>query len=81
MALTATVSPVMKADIMQSLNMCPNDTTVIERLPNKPNIRYTVRVTPKNVEEVVSPVITDFAERGKHAKKTIIFCRTYGDFN
>ena len=81
MALTATVSPAMKAAIMQSLSMCPDDTMVIERLLNKPNIRYTVCVTLKDVEERVSPVITHFAERGKHAKKTIIFRRTYGDFN
>ena len=81
MALTATVSPVMKTDIMQSLNMCPSDTVVIEMLPNKPNIRYNVHVIPKDVERILSPVITDVAKRGTHAKKTIIFCRTYSDFN
>ena len=80
MALTATVSPLMKTDIMQSLNMCPDDTVVIERLPNKPNIRYSVHVVPNDVETILSPVITDVAQRGKHAKKNI-FCRTYGDFN
>ena len=81
MALTATVSPAMKSDVMRSLSMSPDDTVVIEKIPNKPNIRYDVHVMPKNVEEILSPLITDIAEKETRAKKTIIFCRTYSDFN
>ena len=61
--------------------MSPDDTVVIEKIPNKPSIRYDVHVMPKNVEEILSPVITDIAGKETRAKKTIIFCRTYSDFN
>ena len=80
MSLTATVSPAMKSDVMRSLSMSPDDTVVTEKIPNKPNIRYDVHVMPKNVEEILSPVVTDIAEKETRAKKTI-FCRTYSDFN
>ena len=73
MALTATVSPIMQTDIMQSLNICSDDTVVIERLPNKPNNRYSVHVVPKDEQTLLSPVIADVAKRGKHAKKTQSF--------
>lgn len=54
---------------------------MIESISNKPNIKYTVCVAPKGVGEILSPVIADIEERGTYAKKTIIFCRTYSDFN
>lgn len=81
MALTATVSPAMKHEIMDSLSMSLSETLVIEKIPNKVNIQYDVCIMPKDVSEIVSPVVSDIRHFGIHATKTIIFCRTYTDFN
>lgn len=61
--------------------MSLSDTLVIEKILNKVNIRYDVRCTPNDVSEIVSPVVADVKACGIRAKKTIIFCRTYTDFN
>ena len=81
MALTATASPAMKQAIMDSLSMPVSDTLVIEKIPNRVNIRYDVCSAPKDVSEILSPVVAAIKACGIRARKTIIFCRTYTDFN
>lgn len=81
MSLSATVSPAMKTKIMESLSMSMNDCVVIEKIPNKPNIRYDVKPVPKDVSTILAPIVADIKQNGTLAKKTIIFCRTYVDFN
>lgn len=82
MALTPTVSPAMKHEIMDSLSMSPSDTLVIKKIPKKLlNIQYNVQSVPKDVSEIVIPVVADIKACGIHAKKTIIFCWTGTDFN
>ena len=59
MASTATVSPTMKQEIMDGLSMLVSDTILIEKIPNKVNIRYEVRSAPKDIAKMFSPVIAD----------------------
>ena len=81
MSLSATVSPLMKGKIMESLSMSSSDCVVIEEIPNKPNIKYTVQKMPKDACTLLSPILSDIQENGLNAQKSIIFCRTYADFN
>lgn len=80
MAWTATVSPAMKHEIMDSLSMSASDTLFIKKIPKKLlNIQYNVQSAPKDVSEIVFPVVADIKACGVHAKKTIIFCWTGTD--
>ena len=81
MALSATVSPAMKNEIMESLNMPKNDSVVIKRVPNKPNIKYAVQISPEDIREILSPVISDIRANRLHAKKMIIFCRDFNEID
>lgn len=79
MALTTTASPETKRVILNSLEMV--DAFVLERIPNKTNIKYTVCPMPKDLSEVLKPVLCDVKINGLAAEKTIVFCLTYHDFN
>ncbi len=80
MALTATATPATRASIMASLCMDKDSTTIVEKLPNKTNIRYKVEKKPKEIADILHPVIADIKARGKEATKTVVFCRTYSDY-
>ena len=79
MALTATAAPDTKTVILQSLEMIGS--FVVEKLPNKKNIKYMVHLIPKDFTPILEPIIHDVKSKGFAAEKTIIFCRTYRDFN
>ena len=48
MALTATVTPSTRLSIMSMLCMDKDDTFVIEKVPNRLNIKYNVQLKPTN---------------------------------
>ena len=74
MALTATVSPSKRKLIMKLLNLCEDETVIIEHSPNKKNIMYEVRKKPKDKEsaftiEVASCLINSlYAEDAFYVK-------------
>ena len=77
MALTATASRRTRKVIQKSL--CMLDCSVVLKVPNKLNIRYTVRVKPDDVRIALQPLVHGLCQHGKNAEKCIIFCRTYDD--
>lgn len=77
-ALTATASPETICKIKD--NLCMEDPYVVRELPNKKNIKYAVFKKPRNILDVLMPIIFDIRNKGIHSKKTIIFCRTYNSY-
>ena len=53
------------------------DCSVALKVPNKLNIRYTVRLKPDDACIALQPLVHGL--HGKNAEKSIIFCRTYDD--
>ena len=80
MALTATASPENKKTIMTKLAMDEEHCFIIEKLPNKLNIKYVVQPAPETFTEMLHHLIEEVEVNGKCAKKTIIFCKSYSDF-
>lgn len=77
MALTATVTPASRKVIMKTLCLYEDETVIIERLPNKKNIKYEVRKKPKDMEQVFITLVQQVQKFGENTPKTIVFCRTY----
>ena len=76
MALTATASASNKI-IMQKLCMEEDKCTVIEKLPNKPNMKYAIRMASDGIEQMLLPLVQYIQAHGKATKKTILFCKTH----
>jgi len=77
MALTATATSKTRKLIQESLCMI-NCSTVL-RIPNKVNINYLVQSKPPDCLTALEPILLDLQRNGKHATKSIVFCRTYED--
>lgn len=74
-ALTATASPENKNNSMEEEHCF-----IIEKLPNKLNIKYIVQPAPETMIEMLHHQIEEVEVNGKCAKETIIFCKSYTDF-
>lgn len=77
MALTATASRATRKVIQE--NLCMFNCSVINKVPNKLNIKYTVQRKPEDPVTMLKPLILDVVARGVNADKCIIFCPTYTD--
>lgn len=51
--------------------------SVIQKPPNKLNIKYRVQTKPENPLSVVMPLVNDIVCNGTNADKCIIFCPSY----
>ena len=77
-ALTATVSLRSIRTIME--NLCMLQPCTVRELPNKPNIKYVVRLKLESIDMALLPIIHNIKKNGIRAKKTIIFCSTYASY-
>ena len=76
-ALTATATKATREFVQRCL--CMTNCFVIQKLPNRLNIKYTVQPKPDDVAIALSAVIDDIAAKGIAAEKTVVFCRTYAE--
>ena len=79
MALTATASTSNKKVIMQKLCIEEGKCAIIEKLPNKPNVKFIVQTAPDSIEQMLLSLVLDIQTHGKATNKTILFCKTYSD--
>ena len=79
MTLTATASTSNMKVIMQKLCIEEDKCAIIEKLPNKPNIKFIVQTAPDSIEQMLLPLVLDIQTHGKATNKTILFCKTYSD--
>ena len=49
---------------------------MIEKVPNRLNIKYNVQLKPTNIEAALSSLVYSVQEHGIKTPKTIIFCQT-----
>lgn len=77
MALTATANLTTRAIVIESLDM--QGCHVISRLPDKPNIFYSVMMKPDNYLDMLQSLIDDLCRNGVLCNRCIVFCRTYDD--
>ena len=78
MALTATATVKLRKSVIQKLAM--KGCKVISKLPDRPNIRYSVKPMP-TVMVMLQPIIEDIQNNKSNASRRIIFCRSYSDTN
>ena len=53
------------------------NTTIIQKLPNKLNIKYSVYPKPDDPLSILMSLADDIASSGMDAKRCIVFCPTY----
>ena len=53
---------------------------IVEKLPNKLDIKYIVQPAPDTMAMMLYPLIEDVQAHGKCTKKTIVFCKSYTDY-
>lgn len=80
MALTATASLRTRQLIMNKLHMDEKESAVVEKVPNKLNIKYFVRYPRDDITTELQDIVSDIKANGKDTHKSIIFCRTYPDY-
>ena len=75
---TATASKTTKRRIFEILRLNPLTTQIIEKDPNKDNIRYMVNYVDNDwrLGDVFHNVITDVKQESVNTQGTLIFCRT-----
>ena len=73
--LTATAT---KRDIFQTLNLNMKSVLVIERSPDKPNVRFDVHYLENKIplEQIFSAIIDDVRVKRSSTTRTVIFCQT-----
>ena len=77
MALTATTTERVKEDIMKYLQLSEEDTDVVFRSCDRPNIFIEFQKRQSSDYEVsLDWLITHFKEKGVSSKKIIIYCRS-----
>ena len=79
MALTATATRSTREAIQKSL--CMTNCCVISKLPNKLNIKYSIKTKPEDPADILMGIVKDVAEHGIAADKCVVFCPTYSDCN
>jgi ATP-dependent DNA helicase RecQ len=76
MALTATSTKKVKVDIMEHLQLMEDNTDVIFKSPDKPNIFLEIaKKESTEYETCLSWLIEHIRVKGSNSKKTIIYCR------
>ena len=75
MALTATATKASRRAIVKVLRMV--QPAVIALSPNKPNIKYTVKLNTISLEEAFAPIVEKLRHKRRNFDRTIVFCRTY----
>ena len=75
MALTAIATNETRNKIITALEM--DDCKVIAMIPNNTNIYYAVIPLPTSPMYILSTLIEEICAKGREAKRTIIFCRSY----
>lgn len=77
MTLTATSTKKVKDDIMEHLQLADDDTDIIFKSPNRPNIFIEVRKKESTDYEVALKWLIDHIKKnGQNSKKTIVYCRS-----
>ncbi len=76
MALTATATKTTRQQVRRWLGMVRP--LIITESPNRPNIKYMVRI-PTNLEETLAPLEEEVKRRRMNMDKVIVFCCTYDD--
>ncbi len=66
LALTATVTGVVRSSVIKSLNMI--DCCVVSESPNKPNIMYSVQRCSSILEDDFMSVVEDLTKHSVKAK-------------
>ena len=77
-ALTATASKSTKHKIFESLSLMKNSTFVLERNPDKPNLKFYVQYVKKDLEIslLFDFLIEEIRKQKTECERTIIFCQT-----
>ena len=73
LATTATVTSLMRDDIIDKLDMA--GCCVVSESPDKPNICYEV-VRKKTIEEDFECLVKDVAENGIKAQRVVVYCQS-----
>ena len=78
MALTATSTPEVKKAILNTLCLQEDDTTIVARVPDRPNIFLgkLVRASSETIAESLKDVIDHIRVKQAEAKKMFVFCRS-----
>lgn len=77
MALTATSTKKVKADIMTHLHLLDEDTEIIYKSPDRPNIFLQFKKKESTDNEVCLKWLIDhIRNHGIKSKKTIVYCRS-----
>ncbi|CAG2238573.1 recQ [Mytilus edulis] len=74
-ALTATSTKSMHSEILKKLQMKPNGTKTISKLPERTNITYSLKKSSKSVHEL-EWLLKDLKTNSVKTKKTVIYCRS-----
>lgn len=75
--LTATSTKKVKGDIMEHLQVMEDNTDVIFKSPDRPNIFLEiVKKESTEYETCLSWLIEHIRVKGSNSKKTIIYCRS-----
>ena len=75
LTLTATSTKKVKDDIMEHLQLADDDTDIIFKSPNRPNIFIEVRKKESTDYEVALKWLIDHIKKnGQNSKKTIFYC-------
>ena len=77
MALTATANLATRTVVIESLDM--QGCHLICKIPNKPNIFYSVFEKPDSYLDMLQSIIDDLCTHGVKCDRYIVFCRTYDD--
>ena len=73
LATTATVTSVMREDIIRMLDM--DGCCLVSESPDKQNITYEA-VRKNTIEEDFSSVVRDLAERNIKARRVVVYCQS-----
>ena len=74
LAATATVTDMMRRDIVDKLDM--NGCKMVSESPNKPNIFYAVQRRSENLEDDMSFIVADLSANSVKARRVIVYCRS-----
>ena len=75
MALTATATRSTRQAVVRVLKMVHPE--VVSISPNKPNIKYYVKMNVHTLEETFAPLVEELRQKRRRMDRTIVFCRTY----
>jgi len=74
LAITATVTEKMRQSIVKSLDMTGCEFVSVS--PNKPNIKYCVKLRSNDIGEDLAFLISDLSLNNISAERVIVYCRS-----